>query len=697
MTITEYAERILFSESLEEKLGILPLSELEDEGGGTSLLGKEQRVEPGRPLDLMMREKGEAGRTPLPARPQLVNEESRGVLFHFFANHELMAAELMALALLKFPEAPRAFRAGLLQTMREEQRHTRWYVQRMRDCGVEFGSHPLSRFFWDTVAPMETPLDYVTRLSLTFEQANLDYARHFSGVMKQAGDATSARLMERIYRDEISHVGYGLKWFRRWKGESQSDWEAFRESLVFPLSPSRAKGNGARFNREGRLEAGLGDDFVSELAVFERSKGRTPDVFWFNADAEAVMARGVDGGDYEPKRSVTAFLEDLESLVIFLARKDDIVLCRKVPRRAHLERLLEAGFELPEFEAVAIEGRARLPRLAENSLTSRRRLRGLRPWAWDPWADQLLEPLREGITSKRDQTRWSEALRSRFSKLEQAKRWPQWNQAEEAGEESIPVIAPSEVHAAAGRIREAWGMPVPIAWKPAFAAAGRGFWLVEEAGTNPVGFDGGPRRMAAIGEGVIEPWVERVFDFSVQFQRDAGGLRRLGFVRQEIGQGGRYLGTVWTPKFCRGLDTELARFLVHQALPAYDEGSPFFGELESWLGAADYEGPVGVDAFAYRDRNGRLRHRVVCEINPRYTMGRLALELSRRVSAGHSLKFTIERAAGSDGDTEAVTLERDGHGKLKSGRFPLTDAEIADGWVGWMEVAREVEAFGFGA
>ena len=125
----------------------------------------------------------------------MIHEESRGVLLHFFANHELLAAELMALALLKFPDAPRAFREGLANTLREEQLHTRWYVNRMNQCGVTFGQYPLNRFFWDAVSTMDCPLDYVSRLSLTFEQANLDYARYFAGVLDEAGDKTSASIL----------------------------------------------------------------------------------------------------------------------------------------------------------------------------------------------------------------------------------------------------------------------------------------------------------------------------------------------------------------------------------------------------------------------------------------------------------------------------------------------------------------------
>ena len=147
----------------------------------------------------------------------------------------------MALVLLKFPDAPKAFRRDILTTLKEEQFHTQWYLKRMADCGVDFGAFRLSGFFWDAISTMETPLDYVTRLSLTFEQANLDYSKHYAKILTEAGDPATGKILGRIYRDEIAHVGHGLKWFRRWKREGDSDWETFNRQLHFPLSPSRAK------------------------------------------------------------------------------------------------------------------------------------------------------------------------------------------------------------------------------------------------------------------------------------------------------------------------------------------------------------------------------------------------------------------------------------------------------------------------
>ena len=53
---------------------------------------------------------------------------------------------------------------------------------------MQFGEIPVGDFFWQAIGPMETPMDFVTGLSLTLEQANLDYARHYAQVYRQLDD-----------------------------------------------------------------------------------------------------------------------------------------------------------------------------------------------------------------------------------------------------------------------------------------------------------------------------------------------------------------------------------------------------------------------------------------------------------------------------------------------------------------------------
>jgi len=43
-------------------------------------------------------------------------------------------------------------------------------------------------------------------------------------------------------------------------------------------------------------------------------------------------------------------------------------------------------------------------------------------------------------------------------------------------------------------------------------------------------------------------------------------------------------------------------------------------------------GPIGLDAFVYRDAAGAARLKPIVEINPRYTMGRVLVELMRQTS-----------------------------------------------------------------
>jgi uncharacterized ferritin-like protein (DUF455 family) len=534
----------------------------------------------------------------------MADDEQRGILLHFFANHELLATELMALALLKFPDAPKAFRSGLLQTLKEEQWHTKWYMKRMEECGVRFGDFPVSGFFWDMVAPMESPLDYVSRLSLTFEQANLDYSLYYSGIMKQWGDDKTAAILKKIYEDEIGHVGYGLNWLRKWKREDEDDWTAYSKQLHFPMSPIRAKGNGAPFNEVGRRQAGLDEDFIRRVRLFERSRGRTPNVFFFNPNAENALASGGS------KSSAVKDLElDLEIVSAFLARRDDVVLVRELPTFEHLERLRDIGFVLPEFEEISEDGT-----LVEGSQIAERKLNELRPWGWCPESAQLMRKLQ-----KRTGTRVETA------RLLNSKSWS----AELAGVRICRSL---------DEIRELAVEPLVVKAPLAMSGKGNRIWAEENARWVT-------RLLAIQKEVVVEPWhADRLFDFSVQYEMSArDGLRRIGFVRLVNTEGGQFRAVEFGVKFLEGVCPEVARFLMERPaarMACYDE--ELRETLEARFREAGYEGPVGVDAFVYRDAaDGEMRLRRVAEINARYTMGRLVVELARKFSDGKGVRLEI--------------------------------------------------------
>src|ERR1043166_5830502 len=367
MELRDLAEQILFATTLEEKLQ-LP-SVITDERPGVPFATP---LVPGRPAELRFKAQG-VTKGEFPGVNRLEQPRERGRLLHFFANHELLATELMALVLLKFPDAPAAFRRGVLQTLQDEQAHTRWYLERMKQCGIAFGELPVSGYFWRAISAMENPMDYVAGLSLTFERGTLVFARHFAHGFAAVGDADTAQLLERIYRDEIGHVAYGLKWFRRWKNPSESDWEAFCHQLKFPLSPTRAKGT--VLNVEGRRAAGFDVEFIDELNIHAQSKGRTPSVFVFNPFAESYIAHGKN---FTPGKHQAQLARDLANLPQFLCRQDDIVLVEQRPSVHFLSELKQTGFALPEF----VEWRR--GRIERDHNNVQRKLGTIRPWAWGP-------------------------------------------------------------------------------------------------------------------------------------------------------------------------------------------------------------------------------------------------------------------------------------------------------------------------
>tara|TARA_R110002096_G_scaffold200639_3_gene384631 strand:+ start:4098 stop:6083 length:1986 start_codon:yes stop_codon:yes gene_type:complete len=628
MELREFAESILFADSLEAKLA-RPGTAISDEAPGPAIKLPEH---PERPEALRFDRKDSP--PPLPGLHTLEDEAQRGILLHFFANHELLATELMALVLLKFPDAPREFREGVYETLREEQHHTTWYLRRMAECGVEFGDYPVNGFFWNAVAPMETPMDYVSRLSLTFEQANLDYSRNYAKVFRDSGDLKSARILEKIYRDEISHVSYGLKWFRHWKQEDESDWEAFERQLDFPLSPSRAKANSpVEFNTDGRFEVGLDADFVRRLQLFQRSKGRTPRIFWFCPDPENAMTRL----EYHPRKTVENLAADLEILAAFVASHEDVVLMNRVPSLEHRERLQGYGFTLPEF----------VERDAIGTLTERK-LAELRPWAWCPQSAELLAELEPNLpkNARRIAECWNEKTRTLYSKANDVA----WSM-DFARQHPLPFVDPAQI----GEIvDDADSIEAPktgeLLLKAPFGASGQ---------RNHV-WQGEPTRRWAEkiiehqGCVIVEPRLKRVFDFSVQYEMTREGLKKLDFVRLENNLRGQFLAAQCGPKPCQALPPELARFLGQFAFPLY--GRELRDFLESKLEAIGYLGPIGVDALVYRDRKEALALKPIVEINPRYTMGRLAVELRKRIAPDQCVRLEFAKACAESEDPAGTMI-----------------------------------------
>jgi uncharacterized ferritin-like protein (DUF455 family) len=259
--IREIAERVLLSNSLEEKLATISGRLVDDCPGPASRASL-----PGRPTDLKF-----APRRTAPAMPRgdaLRDPKKRAVAHHILANHELQALEVMAFVLLAFPEAPSEFRNGLVDIMRDEQRHTRLHIERASELGLRFGELPVNGYIWAKAQSFQSVLDYLAGLPLTFESRNLDHTLEFETFFERAVDARSAAILRTIHRDEIGHVRFGMEWLRRLKSPEQSDWDAYRAHLHWPVRAEKSIGD--ELHRAPRLKAGMTEDFIDQLAAAQR-------------------------------------------------------------------------------------------------------------------------------------------------------------------------------------------------------------------------------------------------------------------------------------------------------------------------------------------------------------------------------------------------------------------------------------------
>ena len=270
MSVRAWATAIVRGDTLADKL-VPPPDERDegdegdegderDKGAADSVVGV-RIAAPGRPASLAI-SRGRDVRVPPIAGFRDPTQRAR--ILHALANHELQAIELFAWAVLAWPDAPGAFRRGLVAIATDEQRHLELYRARLAALGVAFGDHPVTGHFWNKLDHFATPLAFVCAMGLTFENANLDFAGDYAAAARACGDIATAVALEQVHADEIRHVHFAYVWLRR-LAPDRAPWDSYVANVRAPLGPARARG--ASFDRSSRERAGLDARFLDALAA----------------------------------------------------------------------------------------------------------------------------------------------------------------------------------------------------------------------------------------------------------------------------------------------------------------------------------------------------------------------------------------------------------------------------------------------
>lgn len=211
-----------------------------------------------------------------PARPALVpprevprrrigpDPAGRIALLHAVAHIELNAIDLAWDLIARFGPAagaagmPREFFDDWCRVAADEARHFALLSARLADLGAAYGDLPAHDGLWE--AAQTTADDLLARLAvvpLVLEARGLDVTPGMIDKLRRAGDEASAEILEVIYREEITHVAAGERWFawlcRRQGRAPGVAWEALvGQHFKGVLKPP--------FNDEARRAAGMSPD-----------------------------------------------------------------------------------------------------------------------------------------------------------------------------------------------------------------------------------------------------------------------------------------------------------------------------------------------------------------------------------------------------------------------------------------------------
>ncbi len=635
MELKDFAETILYGSHLGDKL--LSPECFSDLFSGAPLLDAPEL--PPRPREIKWNDGLQ--RASFPSLSALESAQTRGHILHFFANHELLALELMALTLLKFPDAPKSFRMGIAHTMLEEQAHMRLYIERMNELGVAFGDLRVNRFFWDCLKDMTSITDYVVGMSLTFEQANLDYASFYLEQMRHIGDKKTAQILRKVLDDEIGHVQFGVKHFDVHRDKKQTYFEAYVNQLRLPLTAARAKGQ--VINVEARRKAGLSDRFIDALRAYGASKGRPPDIYWYNSDCELewmVCSRG-----YQLPQRLKVFLADLAPLMAYMSKPGDIILCSgQKPSIDYLNYLQSYGFEPPEFISCEATDTETLQSILED-VKRRPHLGEFKPWGWSASSMRLAE----NLGCKNDIPKLFSDGANAFTSIEQRPdrffrkdslidmRSAIRNDLSLDESFNEPFLDGSlccsldEVLASIANIWSVYGTAVV---KASYGAAGSGLRrFMSERDLTDSNLGWVKRQLKVSGRLLVEPWLDKLCEFSYVYANYSGVAKGTvgSFMTDQKGRyTGHMLGRWWSqlsPEVCRLLFDRGGRQVSKSNFERLKHIAQWVG---AYLDKNGYQGPCGIDFFVFKHPStGKPCIKLISEINPRLTMGHMASSLDK--------------------------------------------------------------------
>lgn len=347
------------------------------------------------------------------------------------------------------------------------------------------------------------------------------------------------------------------------------------------------------------------------------------DVYCFNPTNEIAVANGTPS--WQAKSHLIQFEQDLELLAAFLAQPTDFVLVLRLPSESHVKHLQQNGIELPRFLPFSLP--SLIPFFEEKTIHF------LRPWGWSPSMLSKLKPLFPFCSSdflKSPAACWSEHRRDLYSRLTSLDVLRRLNSDSTLNGLVSQAHLPKKCNTLE-EVQRAHAFFGKSVLKAPWSSSGRGVQPLKTGEIHASILNWCRGVLKDQGYAMVEPWHNKVIDFSFQFDYKPNNAQLIGISFFETDEQGRYLGNWLRPQY-EGRKLE-AYFFANKIIDRFSKKLKF--ALEQVLGD-DYEGHLGVDAMVVEE-NGAFRIQPCVEINLRFNMGLVALKLSENVENNFKL------------------------------------------------------------
>jgi hypothetical protein len=192
----------------------------------------------------------------------------------------------------------------------------------------------------------------------------------------------------------------------------------------------------------------------------------------------------------------------------------------------------------------------------------------------------------------------------------------------------------TEVEASLFRLLKSF--PKVIVKEP-FGSSGQGIRLFMEPNITTADKNGILNSLKQHQALIVEPWFTRIADFSAQFklERQTQKVIFLGITRFLTNAKGQYIATLLN-KHTWNLSTHTKGYLYSNSSLSYfahlEKIGLFVGEK---LKEKGFSGHFGIDSFLFTSPGeSQIEACYLSEINPRFTMGHVALEIKKRIHPG---------------------------------------------------------------